>query len=63
MKNRVCTKCGIKAKGNCDLPAIVFDSIDGSPVICEKCLAEFIFGKKFDWGTEWSEWINRGMEQ
>lgn len=57
IKNMSCSKCGFKSEmPNVELPVLVFTFLEGSPAICERCVAEALglfnprwaFGLKLD---------------
>ncbi len=54
-----CSKCGLKSEmPGIELPVLAFNFLEGSPVICERCVAEALglFNPK------WSHGLKLGQE-
>lgn len=55
-KNDIKQCCVCYEKSNnpkVDMPMMIFDAVENSPAICEKCLFEKLTGTKRDWDKKW----------
>ena len=53
-----CIICGCRSRRkNFKLPAIIFNYLEGSPAICERCIFEKLTLNRFEWKKEIKELI------
>lgn len=57
-KERQCEKCHCSSSKDFVLPAITFNYLEDSPVVCERCLYVILTGVKVEWRKEIKKYIN-----
>ena len=64
---RICCICGVKSKKEgFDLPALVFNYLEGEPCVCEKCIFKALInflGVKFTVQSDWKEFIKQNLKE
>ena len=48
-ERKKCIKCGRGAKDHFNFPCLIFNWLEGDPVICDKCMFETITGLSSEW--------------